>query len=273
MTLKEVKFSIAPKAIEDYHFADPDVTRLNELYRDCHQAVFERLTKDIIVRSAEDKNHIQTAAAELGVSLKVFFLAGMLGYQQSFPGQTMSPRFFFRQNVANYVQTYRKACTIKFACFDVEALRIISNKSINDIEYVLENSEVLFGDWCLGWVIKHGTAPGQRPFMLREIGFNPLWLATESSYWPILTQHVQKMSTDVGTETARHRHSVVMAMKQLKSSMSHANYVFDIRKRIIPKAVRRILVDQHIDETQIDFPSEVKRMSEFWEIIGTQLNA
>jgi hypothetical protein len=124
----------------------------------------------------------------------------------------------------------------------------------------------------VGYKLRSDAQPFSHVYQLREMGFDPVWLAIEETYVDVLERHIKNEDPVTG-HLATFRHNVFQIKKALKANKHRLAETFRIREKIMPQAVQQVLYYHGL--TGNDFEIEdmpVVSASRFWSVLGKAVN-
>jgi hypothetical protein len=240
----QVRFALTPlpllKPPDEVNAADPDAANLEEVYAFCYEWVFHHKAPNRIGRHAA---LVLKRAAQSKTSLKLFLLANLLGWSESHPAQRFQPSSLAGEFATDQVLTFAATCRRQFGTFDTTALDQLFGTDIarQDIEALLLNSEMTAGTWIINYQLCNDGHLTKALYQAKELSLNPYWLAIEPSYLPLLLAHVRAPAEDLSPVLRRHRWNTANVLGSLKRRPRSAVAVFNMRERILPEAIRRVL--------------------------------
>ena len=110
-----------------------------------------------------------------------------------------------------------------------------------DVETCLLSSEMTAGAWVLNYKMFDSGGVAARLYAEKELNLNPYWLATEETFTDILIEHVNNPDPSLSPVMAKHRWETTHVLGTLKRSPRAAASIFNMRERVMPEAVRRVL--------------------------------
>jgi hypothetical protein len=275
VNVDEAIFKFLPTGLAERFFKkaalDPDVDDLEGLYVHCYQWVFEskpQLNKGL----RKHLSFVQTAAAKLGVSVKLFLLTNMLGWKMTHQEFGETNRFSLAQ-VTNQkgidcVKTYSDVCHKKYGTFDITSLDRLMESDIasKDAYAVLLNSEIIFGSWIVNHKLFHSGRVAETFYREKEVAMNPYWLASEPSYREdILIPFKDEQGRVVNKLLERHRWNAKQAVAKMKLTPLIALRIFRLREKAMTEAIHRVLAQRGLraEHFQIERKPQVSALK-FW---------
>lgn len=235
---------------------DPDKANIEELYAFCHKWVFGKKPKGSVWRY---HRAITDQADELGVSIKMLFLANMAGWKYSNHGNDFYAALLLGDRAREEVLAMSKACQDRYGAFDILALdRLIAAKftreagcdrlADKDFEQQILSSEILAGSWIVNYKLFHAGQLLERFYKENETSLNPHWLAIEPTYFDEVLSpyfdHQAEEDAKISVIVRNHRYHTMQLMGRLKRGTRRAITLFTLRERVMPQAVERVL-NQH----------------------------
>jgi len=228
----------------DVYGSDPDAVVMEEVYQFCHQWVFEHKAPGKI---GLNRRAILERVRESETSIKLFFLANMLAWQQSHETEPFHAKVLTGDFAVHQVKTFAASCRKQFGAFDTTTLDRLMGSDVakQDFEGLLLSSEMTAGNFIIGYKMFHSGTVSQTLYREKEGTLHPYWLAVEQTYYDdLLHQHIRRPDPNLSPVLAKHRWNTLHILGQLKRHSRQAVAVFLARERIMPEAVKRVLV-QH----------------------------
>jgi hypothetical protein len=269
--LSTSSFKLMPPRLEEIRdkLEDPDMPDLEETYRQCHMAVFERLPADRIGQRPRALEAVPRVAKELNCSVKVMMTTVMMAHQASSPDRDFYATMLAGPSAVRRVEMYRDACRQKFGFFDISAINTLTGEAHTTLDDRLLTSETIFGEFVVGYKMRVGGEPFTEFYRIREQGLDPTWLAIEPTYQEVLMSHVQ--DPHGSHHIRRHRHAVVQAQRALKLNKRQAAFTFQAREKIMPKAVATVVWRRGINPDHLLVESPVVDAGKMWSRVGLAL--
>lgn len=269
--LSRARFNLVPEVLQtSSDIANPE-NNVHTLFYTCHDAIFGKPCKYKIPGGGAEK--IAAAAEEARCGLKLFITAVMMAHQEAAPFEPFYPNVLFGQSAIKKVNMYRTACREKFGHFDIEAFNKLRGKSPDeDLEAKMLRSEILFGELIIGYRLKSDDLPFGKIYQLREMGFDPVWLAIEETYKDVLEKHI-KSDYPASDVIATLRHNVFQVKKSLKSNRPRLKETFKIRETIMSRAVQQVLSYHRLSPNDFEIEDEpIISANKFWLVLGKAMN-
>jgi hypothetical protein len=279
VALDKVEFTLVPKAfgLSKIPCDDPELPTIERTFILCHQTIFGRRPKD---RIGKHLNSILANVRKSKVSIRMFMLANMVGYQQhqlTVAAHTdreekkyYHPKHMIYDHSVKRVEMYREMCQKEFGTFNLSSLDTLTEGGYaeNDIERRMEHSEITAARAVVGYKIHRSGPPWEMVYEHQELTLDPHWLATEETYTTaIITPY---LAGNKGSKAqANHRYSVLQVKAQMKKKKDWAIAVFQARERMMPAVVSRVL--HHFGYRPNDFEIErtpVTDAMDFWVSIA-----
>lgn len=270
--VNKARFSLMPAGLDarrkhDAHDIDPDLADLDAVYEFCYHTIFDRKPK---TKMGQNKTFITSNIRASGVSVKMFFLANMLGWQLSHDREAFYPSALTGDPAVDRVKKYSKLCHERFGAFDLISLDAMlgTETAKRDLEHRILHSEITAGAWIVGYKTVHSGEPYEALYSDKETDLDPYWLAIEGTYFElILQQHLEK---PFGTDTQnRHRFKASQAVAKLKRSPCLAVAVFNARERIMPEAISRVLNLRNLSPDDFEMENRpIVHPLKLWSRIG-----
>jgi hypothetical protein len=277
VTVDQTPFDFLPPRLgsaigdNDVYDSDPSAGCIEEVYAFCHHWVFQR--------KAPGKVGLHTKAVlnrvrESGTSIKLFFLANMLGWKESRPTDKFRANVLTGDFAVRQVKTFASVCRERYGTFDTVALDNLTGSNIadEDFEHLLHKSEMEVGTWVIGYrLLKSGNVAANL-YKEKELDLDPYWLALEPSYFDlVLRDHLADPAAASGgcPVLREHRHRAVHILGRLKHSARSAVTVFRTKERVMPDVIKRVLALRGL--RSIDFMVEQtpqRQTIRFWEYLA-----
>jgi len=252
--LSRVDYRLVPEALWDYayhaidQYTDPEIPVIEQTYIICFTTVFDRHPKD---RIGEHAAFVCARAKELNCSVRLYILANMLAWQSvqeekervqpDAPVQTFSAKALAGKMAMERAKVYAEVCRREYGTFSIASIDTQTGSQLekNSLDQVLLRNEIAVGRFIIGWKLENAGPVYEQLYNALELSLDPRWLATESSYRPIIDEHLIKPK---GTSTIRdHRFSVTTVIRHLKHSRQSCIATFRTRELIMPRAVGEVL--------------------------------
>lgn len=272
VSLAKAQFKLVPEILQtSLDIANPE-NNVHTLFYSCHDAIFGKPCKYRIPTGGVDK--IVGAAEQADCGLKLFITTVMMAHHEASPFEPFYPNMLFGQSAVKKVKFYRTACRERYSHFDIGAFNQLRGRSqeSDDLEAKMLRSEILFGDLILGYRLRSDESPFQKIYQLRELGFDPVWLAIEGTYKEVLERHA-KSEEPVTDVLSTLRHNVFQVKKSLKSNKPRLIETFKLRESIMPRAIQQVLSYHKVSINDFEIEDEsVVSASKFWLVLGKALN-
>jgi hypothetical protein len=281
--LDKAEFHLIPPAYGEYYaegiIDDPEIPNMQRMYKDCHETVYGKpcASTDRLAPCAKD---IIDGARRAGCSLRLYFLANMVGHrahQQTIidhTDRTKGVRFTAKKLVGKIaekrVAMYAELCRKDFGTFNIQVLGALTNKNLehDSLEYRMQTSELTVGQFIVDWKISNGGPALECLYIDKELALDPVWLATESTYRPLVLDPYLKNRH--GSEAIqRHRFDVVQSIAYLKKHHDAAILAYRTREQSMPKTIEEVLrlFGFRPDHFEILNKPQTSTL-EFWSAIG-----
>lgn len=277
--LSKARFSMLPE-VYNLRFVvdedDPDLPSLQQVYVLCFQTVFGRIPKGHNL-GLHGKKIVEHARLS-NCSIKTYMLANMIGHQRMEEERqskavlartsAFSPFRLTDPTSLKRARIYAEVCQHEFGSFNLSALSTLSEVNVDDnsVESKMLNSEILAGDWLLGYKSRYEGPPYME--LYRAIGheLSPYWLAQEDTYKKLIMDDKTLKLSQVEKE---HRQDVNQAITYMKRHKHVAAAMFKARQAIMPEALVNVLTKHGFSTS--DFEIEDKPITnslKMWIIIG-----
>lgn len=268
--VSKTSFDLVPVVLQPSSTIQNPDTNVHTIFHACHDAVFGRPCKYNIPSGGREK--IIAAAEQADCGLKLFITAVMIAHYEANPTDPFYPNMLFGQSAIKRVNMYRTYCREKFGHFDIGAFNKLRGH-VDDTEAKMLNSEILFGQMIIGYRLKSDIQPFSYIYQLREIGFDPLWLAIEETYTDVLERHIRNEDPVTG-HLATFRHTVFQIKKSLKSNKVRLVETLGIRQKIMPMAIQQVLYYHGLRDKDFEIENvPVVSVSHFWLVLGKAINS
>jgi hypothetical protein len=270
--LSKIRFNLIPEILQTSSDIVNPENNVHTLFYTCHDAIFNKPSKFKIPAGGSEK--IVAASQEAECSLKLFITAVMMAHHQMAPFEPFYPAMLFGKSAIKKVNMYRTACREKYGHFDIGSFNMLrgKNQDVDDLESKMLRSEILFGELIVGCRLTSDESPFKRIYQLREMGFDPVWLAIEETYRDVLDQH-SKSESLTSNVIATLRHNVFQVKKSLRANKPRLIETFKIRQDIMPKAVQQVLSYHRLSPNDFEIDdSPVVSANKFWLVLGKALN-
>jgi hypothetical protein len=273
ITLDRLRINLMPIGFDvDINYSN-EHERIEIIYQDCYSAVFKEPSKQNVGQYAQAiTQHANTA----GVSLRTYIMTLMVAHKENDLTDRIQffPASLAKKGKIKTVELYAKICRQKYASFhdsdcDRE-LELLTGVKIGDSSSYqrMIHSETLAGEFIVGFKKLHDGYPTSILYTRRELALDPLWLATEQSYYSeILSKFIP---VPFGTsEQQRHRYSVIRCLQQMKRRKPYAISVFEARTSAVKNVLPTVLSRFGFQTTDLEtVDEEVTDSVELWYKIG-----
>lgn len=269
--LSKATFKLFPPKLEEIRqrLEDPDTPDLEESYRQCHMAVFDKMPSDKIGKRPRALQAVPRIAQELSCSIKVMMTTVMMAHQASSPDRDFHAMALAGPHAIRRVEMYRDACRKKFGFFDISAINTLTDGSHTTLDDRLLTSEIIFGEFVVGYKMRVGGEPFTEFYRVREQGLDPTWLAIEPTYLDVLMAHINDPS---GSRLIRrHRHAVAQAIQALKANKRQASFTFQAHEKILPKAIETVLGRRGFNPAHLLVKDPITDSGQLWSRLGMTL--
>ena len=241
-SLAQCRFRLMPELLDPGKAQDPERASLQALYARCYQTIFETQPRDRIDRRPESSAQVlDDACQETGCSLRMFMLSAMLAHRETMPQLTFYANMLMGPAAKKRAMLYRGACAKLFGTFDLTALNNLTQRAPTaGVDARLLNSEILAGEWIVGYKLRFSGSYGAPFYAARELSLDPYWLAIEPSYLNLVLVPTRDTRTDM-PELDLHRFNVCQTIHALKRNKAQARDLFNRRAEAAPEALRRVL--------------------------------
>jgi len=260
LPLDRIRFNILPEAMAKREAAreltaiDPEAPYMERLYVDCFFSVFLQKPQDKSGISLYRKQ-ILANATKSNCSLRMFFLANMVGHQVSeesvidHTDRAIAHKFKVKHLTSKLAvsrcEAYAKLCRKNFGTFSLSSLSTLADTDYerSEVESNMLTSEVTAGSFIVAYKTSHGGPPYEALYAQEELQLDPYWLALEPTYRSyLLPDGVKREGTEVQLQ---HRFSVNQVQRQLARNPTDFRRLWVMRQRIMPEAVSRVLATAH----------------------------
>lgn len=271
VVLSKIRFDLLPELLQPSG-DKVDGQNIHNLFDTCHDAVFGKPCHYRLAKDGPDKVR---AAAELAkCNLRLFITAVMMAHQEANPREPFYPNALFGRSAIRRVDMYRTVCREKFGHFDIGAFEKLRGQSLSatELEERMLTSEVLFGSMVVGHRLYSDSPMFANVYRLRELGFDPVWLAIEDTYRDVLNKDISGEEPTTGVLSTL-RFNVLNVKKLLKNNRPKLVETFKIREKIMPTAIQQVLAYHRLNPDHFEIVDEpVKSASAFWSILGKALS-
>jgi len=191
----------------------------------------------------------------------------MQAHHDAKPGAPFYSGMLMGDAAIRRVKQYREIITQQFGNFDEWSLNQFMTTESKDSESVLLSSEILVGNWIIGYKLKNGGPIFDRIFVDLEDRLHPLWLALEPTYYELVFEPWLK--TRHGTEVQNKKRVLVSKiLGELKSGSKRAIAAFKSRESIMSSALQTVLNQRGFDLDDFELENPVKEVLPFWNRLG-----
>lgn len=271
----KVRFKLMPVAIwpqgeaETVYDSDPSLRDIEDVYILLHSIVFRCKPRGRVGRS---RDLIAEGARRAGVSIKLFMLANMCGWDHSHNGIPFFAKSMTGDFAVKQVKKFAEVCRERYGTFDVTSLDMLmgTDAAQKDLDSIMLNSEVIAGTWIVSYKIFYAGDMYRKLYDELELSLHPSWLAIEPTYKAyVLNRHIKE---PFGTERVKaHRWNVMHTMREMKrdNRLCQSRMFFRKREQIMPQAVRKVLAMRNFrpDHFQME-DSVVVNALKFWGRLG-----
>ena len=218
------------------------------------QATVSRMLGQTVKKLSEAQlDDLDSQAADLGVEPRLYVMAVVTGHKVSSPDRQFYASHLTGPIAAKRVQLYRGECASRYGMFDQEALSRVTQVRGHP---KLQDSEDLAAAYVIGHCARLGGDALACLYEDRELGLDPLWLATEPTYsaWVRSTGE----STD---EVEKHRRHVAQAKKWSSEAAKSRNAC------VLP-AIRAALETHYLSLSDFYGPEVVTNAAKLWVRLG-----
>lgn len=268
----KLEYALIPKAFSGRKMRneDPDFVQMQEVYVQCHNAVFDEDTRDLV---SPHRHAIAERAEEANLSIRTFMLSCMFGHKSTSENAIghsasgrFSPKTLTYPSAPATARTYVNLCREKFGAFSLSALTALTGEDFekNDFYRQMVSSEVIAGTYIIGWKLKNDGLPYEQLYKAKEIDLSPHWLATCPHYESLVLTAYLKEPFGSRMER-RHRSAVLNVIRSMSRNKNTAKAVFYARQQAAPEAVKNTLTHFGYRMNDIEAPNEpVTDMLELW---------
>jgi hypothetical protein len=250
VNVAEAKFRFVPPllqrrfTVDDAFRADLDLSNIEKVYAFCYTWVFGDSRRNSVVRRlGKYSDLVLLRVRQAETSIKLFLLANMYGWKQSHATE-FHPKVLTVEHSLEVFRTYAEICNRTYGTFDTTSLDKLMAKE-GDLAWVedsLFKSEIVAGSWIIRYKLFHSGDIPQKLYAECEESLNPYWLAIEPSYFTwVFHDHLEFPNPDLVSTLKNHRWSVSHILGRLKTQPRRSLLVFNLRERIMPKAVKYVL--------------------------------
>lgn len=255
--------------IPDVYEWDPDLLNIEKVYEFCHKWVFGTKPSGSV---GKHRKLILQRVRQAKTSIKMFFLTNMFGWKESRDHQRFSAKVLTLDYAVDQVNTFASVCHKKYGAFDTSGLDLLmkSDVATQDFESHLLNSEIMAGNWIVGYKLFHQGRIVENIYREIEIELNPYWLATEETYFnEILQPHLDNPGACDDPVIKKHRWNALQVRGRMLREPRRALLVFTRRQVIVKVAIQKVLATRGLRAEHFlmeDIP--VVNMFKFWARLG-----
>lgn len=186
----------------------------------------------------------------------LFVVAAIHGHRIHAPGCPLTPGVLLGPAAARRVSTYREECARRFGYFDERTVLRLLQTGGEPIERRMMDSELIAGSH----ISRRRRAGGIRSvatlYEERELGLDPLWLATEPSY------HAWLRTGPPSSKACEDQR------RRVALSDRHALAAGTIRSRVFLRTVAAVLERQGFRPDDLRWPATVQSAVRVWTALG-----
>lgn len=266
--LADYHFNLLPDKLGEFKFTAADA--LNQAYLECYKQVFPEHKADNVLKHEDIVAIVTSACQQFRCSAKLFFTTVMYGHRLANPGARFYSSTLVGEAATRRFTRYRQAIVDQYGSFDEDTLGSYANDQelAETFERNLLHSEVLAGNWLVGYKIKSAGKAEELFYSMNELRLNEIWLAIEPSYAKLVLFPWLKDRQGTQSEQAL-RVKVSRLIGQLKSDRKRAISAFKTRERIMAKAVKEVLANNGFAPEDFEIPGGLELSPiTFWSRIG-----
>ena len=267
-SLDSIEFKLIPEDLPQPmvdECSEIDYQTASDIYRRMHKLVYHAWPTIALSQNWEAAV-ANAKTASMGFTEFVTF--ALAGYKLTHPFTPFYPSILASANAAETVYGLRRACLEKFNVEDAEALGMVLDIVLDNIDESMVASEIDFGAWIVGTKLRCGGNSTPQFYSEKELGLNRYWLALEPTYHDCILRPYLKAKFGTVAER-KHRHLVLQEIALLKRRSTLAATVFNTRTRIMPKAVKTVLLRHGLTPKDFTYPErEVYESFPFWNGLG-----
>lgn len=273
VTLGHAEFQLTPGSLE----YGVEAFNFVGMYRVAYERVFDHPAPPVNLKTLKAKfpdfqKTLLELAKSLNVGVETYITASMMAFDsRNIEGRVFNPQILFRPSNAKQIEKYKKFAIKEMGTFDAGSLEtLIYGESTESISSRLLRSEIVAGEWIVGYKIRNAGSGIKHLYEARELSLDPIWLATEESYWELILKGDTVRGAD---SVSNHRHAVNRIRRLLKkdgqAQHAKARYVFELRNKIMPRAVETVLSRHglHPDDLERE-ATPVTNSLQMWERVG-----
>lgn len=270
-TLDKIEFNLIPTDLpQPYRDDDVDLNyqTASDIYRRTYRLVYHKWPEIALGQRWETVvKNAQTAK----MSFRSFITFVLAGYKLTHPYTPFFVNNLTAPSAVEGIAELRKVCLEKFNVEDAEALGMVLDIVLDNIDDYMFTSEVAFGSWIVGSKLKTSGNPTPHFYASKELSQYRYWLAVEPTYHRcILIPYLDKAFGS--EEEKKYRHIVVQDIGLLKRRPTLASTVFNARSRIMLKALKHVLSFHGVTPDCFTYPVEpVYESYPFWNGLGLAL--
>lgn len=266
--LAHAKFSIVPELLQKFDVKDPELANIELTYRKAHMMVFDREPEDRISKWNKASRVMQELANEFNCSVRMVMVSVMLAHKLTGADQLFYSNMLLGNSAKGRLKAFKSEAQKQYASFNIETLEKLTGNKMDPYAEDMLRSEILFGQFIVNYKLGNaGKTPLDLFYNQTEHELDPVWLAIEPTYKPILDRHIQKQE---GTKFIQeHRYHVGKAHVALKRAKLKAALVFKSREAIMQRAIEEVLRPLHFDIREFDVePEPITDIFRFWSRLG-----
>ncbi len=254
-------------SVSDQIFAD---------YANCYLTVFgQHSNPDSPSRIANFCDLVSAAADNLGMSVRLFFLANMLGHAIS---HGVTAKFYGTSLIgiaaARRAQTYKDQVCQSYGQFDEKLLLAESSRQSEDSVYVaVKDGEEIAGRWITGFLRYRSDKPIGSFLNDCEHKLPDAWLATDYHYSHFLASWVREAERSGTPAQKKKRANVASLTGQLKRHSQQARVAYIAKSQAVRETIPGVIAAFDIDPRSL-FVKANSRWNgtlSFWAELGLAL--
>lgn len=258
-----MEFNLLPPSLEDAQAKKDKSTpaqNFETLYRTCFSLVYPNEQPDSLYRHKDAERRLNDIADEVGCSVRLYMLTAMIARRELAPESRFFANYLFAKNSAALVRDYGSLAKEAYGSFDYESLGMVTggDQLTKDGKRLLD-SEVLAGQWILGYKIRKPGSVLQIFYAENEIRLHPVWLCLEPSY---VDYHNQL--DGISQEIHHHRMEVRRIRRWLNKRRHVAVAYHEKRSKLFKQAVEEVLDSRGFQLDDFESAPIIHDAVKFW---------
>ncbi len=265
--LSSAKFAFVPDGLIAKYPKVKSSSGTDRIYTMCHVAVFG--TQPVSLPGLLGRE-IEKRAKEAGCNLELFVYTNMMGRQKTQPDCKFYPSMLTGDFSVKQIETWRELCIHKFSHFTLKTLSASLDERVYDdsLENRMEAAETRAGTFIIRHKLTSTGAAYPALYDKYEQWLDPVWLATEETYYNYRLKGISHKSTGGGPVEA-HRFAAAKERANLKRHKRQAIAAFEQREASMPAAIRTVLGRFGLFADDFDYPDkEITDPIQFWTKLG-----